>query len=267
VGWRLLTRTGLTAMTGVAAAGLVAFVFLITAQGGRPFVVAGHVGLGGAVFLAGRFAIAAAHETAHGFALTACGRRVREAGLKLVLIFPYVYVDTSEGWLEPARRRIAISGAGPASDLVLGGAFALMCLASVPGAGRDILYQLAIGAYLGAAFNLNPFVERDGYQMLVDVLREPGLRGRARGALAGRLRGDRDVPPVLWRYGALGLAWSVVAGGLVVAVSVRTAESLRATLPDGLVASGLVLVCGLLSASVVLPVARLLRGRRRAAGA
>ena len=266
-GWRLFTRTALTSLTAVAACGLFAFVVLLATQHGRPFVVAGHVGIGGAVFLAGRFAVAAVHETAHGLALAACGRRVREAGLKLVLIFPYVYVDTSEAWLEPARRRIAISAAGPISDLVLGGTFALMCLASAPGVARDILFQLALGAYLGAAFNLNPFVERDGYHVLVDVLREPGLRERARDALGRRLRGDGNVPPVLWRYGALGILWSVVATGLVVAVSLRTADSLRATLPDGLVAAGLTIFCAVLSSAVVLPVARLLRGRRRTAGA
>ena len=49
----------------------------------------------------GALFVAAVHETAHGLALAACGRRVREAGLKLVLVFPYAYVDTSEAWLEP----------------------------------------------------------------------------------------------------------------------------------------------------------------------
>ena len=48
-----------------------------------------------------------------GSTLASYGRRVRKAGLKLLLIFPYAYVDTSEAWFEPRRRRIAISAAGP----------------------------------------------------------------------------------------------------------------------------------------------------------
>ena len=92
------------------------------------------------------------------------------------------------------RRRIAVSAAGPVSDLVLGGAFSLVCLALPAGSVRDVVFQLAFGAYLGALLNLNPLLDRDGYHILVDVLREPGLRTRAlaqlRLRLAGRGRGD-----------------------------------------------------------------------------
>src|SRR3954454_19815386 len=238
-GWRLATDPALVAMAAIAVAGPIALVVLLAGGLARPLVVADRVGLGGAVFLIGRALVAAVHETAHGLALSACGRRVREAGLKLLFVFPYVYVDTSEAWLEPRRRRIVVSAAGPASDLVLGGAFAIAALASEPGALRDILYQFTIGAYLGAAFNLNPFIERDGYHVLVDVLREPGLRARAREAFVRRLRGEAEVPEVLWRYGVLGVVWSLAAAGLVMTVSLRTAGALRASLPDTAVGAGL----------------------------
>jgi putative peptide zinc metalloprotease protein len=260
-GWRLATDPGLVAMAAIALAGLVAFLMLLAGGLAKPLVVADRVGLGGFVFLIGRALVAAVHETAHGLALAACGRRVREAGLKLLFVFPYAYVDTSEAWLEPRRRRIVVSAAGPASDLVLGGAFAVAALASEPGALRDILYQLTVGAYLGAAFNLNPFIERDGYHVLVDVLREPGLRTRAREAFVGRLRGDGEVPAVLWRYGALGVAWSLVSAALVITVSLRTAEALRPAVPDSAVGAGLLVTWTLLLAPVVLLLARALRAR------
>ncbi len=80
------------------------------------------------MFLLGRFAIVAVHETAHGLAMSSFGRRVEKAGLKLVVILPYAYVDTSQAWFEPRRRRIAVSAAGPVSDLALGAIFALCCL-------------------------------------------------------------------------------------------------------------------------------------------
>ena len=260
-GWRLATDPALVAMAAIALAGPIAFVVLLAGGLARPLVVADRVGLGGFVFLLGRALVAAAHETAHGLALAACGRRVREAGLKLLFVFPYAYVDTSEVWLEPRRRRIVVSAAGPASDLVLGGAFAVAALASEPGVVRDILYQLTIGAYLGAAFNLNPFIERDGYQVLVDVLREPGLRARAREAFVGRLRGDGEVPAILWRYGALGVVWSLVSAALVISVSLRTAAALRPAMPDSAVGAGLLLTWTLLLAPVVLLLGRALRGR------
>jgi putative peptide zinc metalloprotease protein len=175
-GRSVLSRPGLVTLAAIALSGLVAFAALIIGRYGTPFVVAHKVGIGAAVFVAGRLAVAAVHETAHGVVMSSFGRRVREAGFKIVLIFPYVYVDTSDAWFESKRRRIAVSAAGPASDLVLGGTFALCCLVLGAGALRDIFFQLAFGAYVGAFFNLNPWVPRDGYQIAVDVLKPRTLR-------------------------------------------------------------------------------------------
>jgi putative peptide zinc metalloprotease protein len=191
----LLTRVGLTGLAAIGLAGLVAFVVLVVGRYGTPFVVASKVGLGGVVFVVGRLLVAAVHETAHGLVMASFGRPVREAGLKFVLVFPYAYVDTSDAWFEPRRRRVAVSAAGPGSDLVLGGAFALACLGAAAGPLRDVLFQLACGAYLGAFFNLNPLVPRDGYQIALDVLSPRGLR-RAR---------------VAWALGGVALAGALFA--------------------------------------------------------
>jgi putative peptide zinc metalloprotease protein len=165
------------------------------------------------------------------------GRRVRAAGLKLVLIFPYVYVDTSDAWFEPRRRRIAVSAAGPVSDLSLGGGFALACLVAPAGAVRDIVFQLAFGAYVGAFANLNPLIERDGYHIVVDVLREPALRRRAREQLRRRIAGGGRASdsPSLARYSLLGLVWSVLGAGLAVAMSLRYQPMFARLAPDPVV--------------------------------
>jgi putative peptide zinc metalloprotease protein len=192
-GFLLFTLAGRLALLAVGVGGIAAFADLLITRKATPFVVGGRVGVGALVFMLGRLAVAALHESAHGLTMAACGRRVQNAGIKLLLIFPYVFVDTSEAWLEPRRRRIAISLAGPACDLVLGGAFALACLATA-GSWREVFFQLSFGAYLGALFNLNPLLDRDGYHVLVDLLGEPGLRSRARARLAARLAA-RSVEP------------------------------------------------------------------------
>ena len=79
------------------------------------------------------------------------------------------------------------------SDFSLGAIFSICCLALPAGTVRDIFFQLAFAGYVGAFFNLNPFIERDGYHMLVDWLREPGLRRRAREQFARRLSGGGRV--------------------------------------------------------------------------
>jgi putative peptide zinc metalloprotease protein len=229
----LFTPTALGALALLAVSGLAAFAYLVAGRYGTPFVVASHVGIGGAVFIVGRLAVAALHESAHGLTMAAFGRRVGRAGLKLVLIFPYAFVDTSQAWFLSRRRRIAVSAAGPASDAAVGGLFAWVCLLLGAGAIRDICFQLAFGAYVGALVNLNPFVERDGYHVLADVLRIPGLRRRARAELQRRLSRDGagTRSPVLTRYALAGLAWSAVAAGAAVAMSLRYAPMLKAIVP------------------------------------
>ena len=226
-GWMLLTRPALVALALLAVAGLGVFAFLVAHRYGTPFVVASKFGLGGLVFLLGRSAVVAVHELAHGLVMTSYGRRVERAGLKLLLVFPYAFVDTSQAWFEPRRRRIAISAAGPASDVVLGAVFSIACLLAAPGTVRDICFQLAFGAYLGACFNLNPFLDRDGYHILVDVLREPNLRRRARTS-AGDSR-------VLARYAAFASGWSVIAALFVVATTLRYRHAFDSVAPAWLV--------------------------------
>jgi putative peptide zinc metalloprotease protein len=231
-GWLLFTRGGLAAVAATALAGIVAFIFLIVARYGTPFVVAHKVALGALVFFAGRLLMVLAHESAHGLTMASFGRRIGEAGVKLVLVFPYAYVDTSDAWFEPRRRRIAISAAGPVCDLTLGGVFALACLATAPGSLRDVFFQLAFGAYLGALFNLNPLLERDGYQILVDVLREPGLRPRALEYVRRRLSGGEGTDSqLLRRYGLFSLVWTFATVVFAIAFSLRYEQALAATAP------------------------------------
>jgi len=222
-GWLLFTRPALVAIGLLALAGVGVFAYLVAGRYGTPFVVASKLGIGGLVFLLGRFAVVAVHELAHGLAMASFGRKVSKAGFKLILVFPYAYVDTSEAWFEPRRRRIAISAAGPVSDLALGAVFSI-CALVFAGTVREVFFQLAFAAYVGAFFNLNPFLDRDGYHILVDVLREPGLRKRAKEQFERRLsgRGRRETDsPAFARYSVAGLAWGVMAVGFAVFMSLR----------------------------------------------
>jgi putative peptide zinc metalloprotease protein len=241
------------------------FPYLVAGRYGTPFVVARKVGVGALVFLLGRLAVVAVHETAHGLTMASYGRRVRRAGVKVLLIFPYAFVDTSEAWFEPRRRRIAITAAGPVSDLSLGAVFSLCCLALPAGSLRDIFFQLAFAAYVGALFNLNPFVERDGYQILVDVLREPGLRRRAREQLFRRAGGDRRPgdSPLLGRYAAAGVVWSALAGGLAVGMSLRYESRLAVVAADWIVWAVLIILWFGFFIPLIVVLAGLLRQRRR----
>jgi putative peptide zinc metalloprotease protein len=242
-GWSLFTPPALVALGVVAVLGLIAFAALIVSGGGTPLVVAQKVGLGAVVFVLGRFLLVICHELAHGMCAESFGRPVTRAGFKIALIFPYVFVDTTDAWFESRRRRIAISLAGPLSDLTLGGAFALACWLSDAGALRDILFQLAFGGYVGALFNLNPLLERDGYHVLVDALREPGLRRRAAKRLTDAIAGVDEYetgagpgqPRRLLGYGIASMCWSMVMVAFAVVMSLRYYQRLSGLIPPTLV--------------------------------
>jgi putative peptide zinc metalloprotease protein len=220
--WILFTTPALLLLAALAVGGLAAWVYLIEGRYGTPFVVASRIGLGGLIFIAGRFLVVALHELAHGLTAASYGRRVPRAGFKLLLIFPYAFVDTSDAWFESRRRRMAISAAGPASDLIVGGTFALCALAA-GGNVRAIFFQLALAAYVGAFFNLNPLIDRDGYQLLVDALREPGLRRRSRERFAAILSGrprPGHASKALVTYAVASLGWSLSLVGFAILVPV-----------------------------------------------
>jgi putative peptide zinc metalloprotease protein len=264
-GWRLLTVPSLATIAVLVITGLAVFPYLVVGRYGTPFVVAQKVGVGALIFLLGRLAVVALHEAAHGLTMASYGRRVRRAGLKVLLIFPYAFVDTSEAWFEPRRRRIAISVAGPISDLSLGALFSICCLALPAGTLREIFFQLAFAAYVGAVFNLNPFVERDGYQILIDVLREPGLRRRAREQLFRRLSGQRQSgdSPLLSRYAAAGVAWSALAACFAVGMSLRYESRLTEVASEPIVWAVLAVLWVGFFLPVIVVLAGPLRQRRR----
>jgi putative peptide zinc metalloprotease protein len=235
-GWVLFSSAALGVLAVIALGGLVAFAALIIGRYGTPFVVARRVGLGALVFVVARFALVVCHELAHGLVAESFGRPISRAGIKVALVFPYVFVDTTDAWFESRRRRMMISLAGPASDIILGGAFALACLVTAPGSVRDILFQVAFGGYVGALFNLNPLMERDGYHVLVDLLQEPGLRRRATRHLHDVLsgRGPADSRRLLI-YAVASLLWSVLTVAFAVVLSLRYYPILAKLAPPALV--------------------------------
>jgi putative peptide zinc metalloprotease protein len=265
-GWILFTRPAFVLMGAVTAAGLASWIYMVAARYGTPFVVARKIGLGGLVFLLGRFVMVAFHELGHGLTVASFGRRVPRAGLKLMMVFPYAFVDTSDAWFEPRRRRLAISGAGPVSDFTIGGAFSLAAFALSKGTMRDILFNLAFAAYIGGLFNLNPFLERDGYHMLVDMVREPGLRRRSRQWLSARLVGqplEGNATRFFKFYAVTSTIW--LASGLIFAIigTIRVYPRLVEIAPPEVVWAVLALVYLVCLLPVALIVGRPLLTRRR----
>ncbi|MDX6555024.1 MAG: putative peptide zinc metalloprotease protein [Miltoncostaeaceae bacterium] len=269
-GWVLLTAPALSLAALVAVVGALAMAAVL-AGGGAPLRVAGSVGFGALAFLLGRVALVAAHEAAHALVLVELGRAPRRAGLKAVLGIPFAFVDTSAAWFEPRRRRMAVAAAGPAADLVLAGAAALAALALPGGTPRQVALQLAFAGYAGALLNLNPLLDRDGYHLLADALRQPGLRTRSRArlrdALAGRpvAAGDAGAPVA---YALCVLAGTLAMPAVVVLLwgpELRALAERHLDHPGAALGAGLAVLVGLALIPLVATAAAPLAQRRRAA--
>ncbi len=121
------------------------------------------------------------HELSHAMTCKHAGGRIHTCGIMFYYGMISVFVDTTDSWRLPRARRILVSLAGPFTDLCAAGA--LLCLFRVlpPDAGpvRDVLLVLTLFLALTALMNLNPFLETDGYYMLLDALGLVSLRPRA----------------------------------------------------------------------------------------
>ena len=238
----------------LSVAGLAVFAYLVGARYWTPLVVAHRLWVGGLVFIVGRFLIVMLHELAHGLALAHYKRKTTRAGIRVLFIFPYAFVDTSEAYFESRMHRIVISLAGPATDFSLAALFGILCAVSPKGNVRDVFFQLAFAGYVGAFFNANPFLDRDGYQILSEWLREPKLKERARAQLKARMSGvmtEEEGSPVLARYAVAGLVWSVIGVGFVLVLSLRYYDRLSALAPHSVVLGGFILFAIVLLLPVV----------------
>ena len=140
-----------------------------------------------------QLAVTLTHETAHALSCKSYGREVRDGGFLLYLGLPACYVDTSDIWLEPRAHRLRTSWAGPGSNLAMAGILALAVAATPWRPLAAFLFQVALLAALAGLVNLIPFLELDGYYLLVDWLDLPNLRRRALEALLGSRW--RRMPP------------------------------------------------------------------------
>jgi putative peptide zinc metalloprotease protein len=121
----------------------------------------------------------ALHESAHALVCKANGLKVGEFGVVVNMLgIPAPYVNTNDTWMAPRRVRMMVSAAGPYSNILIAG----LCAALAGGYAplQPFLLRVAAFNYLLAFVNLNPWMASDGYFLLMDFLRLPGLRSGAR---------------------------------------------------------------------------------------
>lgn len=185
--WPLFTRPGLVVSGLVALAGVALFLQMLFAGTYPLLMTAGSYGLGLLVLLLANYIMIFFHECGHALTCKHYGRSILKGGMMFYYGSPAFFVDTTDIWMAPKAARIATSFAGVTADLVVGGLL-IIVIALFPGLPvAAVLFQAAAMAYLGVVMNLAPFMELDGYFVLMDWLEIPLLRKKSLGFVRERL--------------------------------------------------------------------------------
>jgi putative peptide zinc metalloprotease protein len=206
----------------VSLAGLAAFLLTLH-QGGFSLVSTGGsliLGLGLLIVL--NYASIISHELAHALACKHFGRKVNGGGTMLYLGLPAFYVDTTDAWMLPKPQRMTVSAVGAFAQMFLAGVSAGVAWAAPHLPLSPLFFKFAVLSYLSIFLNLNPFLELDGYFLLIDWLEMPVLKERARDfvkkELISKLRSKNPFSSEEKTYAAFGLgglAWSALALAVV----------------------------------------------------
>lgn len=121
------------------------------------------------------------HELAHAYAARRYGVRVPTIGVAFLVLWPFLYTDTSETWkLADHRKQLVVACAGMAAELILAVFSTLLWALAPEGGARNVLFILASTTWvMTLAINLSPFMRFDGYFVLSDLLGFPNLHERA----------------------------------------------------------------------------------------
>ena len=185
--WILFTLPVQVLFLLVTLSGIALFVGQFTSGEYDLFQVQGSYGLGLLVLLVIDVFVIVLHEGAHAFTTKNYGRDVIRGGFLIYLGMPAFFVDTTDIWLSPKRARIAVSWAGPYSELIMGGVCSWLILMVQDPLAANFLFKFAFFFYVGAFLNLNPLLELDGYYILMDWLELPMLRARSFAFVKGPL--------------------------------------------------------------------------------
>jgi len=177
----------------------------------------GSVLLGLAVLILLNYIAIICHEISHALACKHYGRTVNGGGTTLYMGLPAFYVDITDAWMLPKKKRMVVTAVGGLAQFFLAGLAAGLAWFLPPNPLSPFLYKFSVLSYLSVFLNLNPLLELDGYYLLIDWLDTPGLKDRAREflrkSLIGKLRRREKLSfeeRIYAAFGLGGLVWSAL---------------------------------------------------------
>ena len=124
------------------------------------------------------------HEYGHALTCKRLGRRCHEIGVMFLVFIPCLYCNVSDASMLPNKwKRMAVTAAGVAVEIVLAATCLWVWRLSSPGFVNDLSLAIAIVCSANTLFiNGNPLLRFDGYFLLADYVEIPHLAHAARQA-------------------------------------------------------------------------------------
>jgi len=216
VGWIFFTRLVLSLWLLSAVVGFVLF-FWIEAHGGPNILRFGGSYLLGTIALLLLYVVlVSVHEMGHALTTKHFGREVPRGGVMVYYGGPAFFMDTTDIWLEPRRRRMLVSAAGMIAVWGVGGLAMLYVVLQPASPLAQLAFMFGFVAFVSNSLQVLPLLELDGYFLLMDWLEIPMLRPRAlafvRGELWRKLRAREPFnreERIFAIYGSLALVYSI----------------------------------------------------------
>ena len=222
IGRIFFTRPVLILWALLSIVGVTLFIYQMTHGGRDPLRFGGSPDgsyiLGLILFIPLLLITISVHESGHALATKHFGRDVPRGGVMLYYGMPAFFMDTTDIWMEPRRRRMVVSAAGMIAVWGVGGIAMLLVMLYPHTLLAAIAFQFAFVAFVSNSLNLLPLLELDGYFLLMDWLELPLLRARSlafvRSDLWRKLRGREGFnreERIFAVFGSLALVYSVFA--------------------------------------------------------
>lgn len=130
------------------------------------------------------------HEMSHAYSAKRYGLYVPSMGIALIVLWPVLYTDVTDGWkIRNRRHRIYVSAAGIIAETIIAGACTIGWALTHPGVLNNIFFVVASVTWISTlVINLNPAIRFDGYYILSDLWGVDNLQPRTFAVTRWKLR-------------------------------------------------------------------------------
>lgn len=136
-------------------------------------------------------AVKIVHELSHAYTAKRFGIYVPSMGIGLIVLWPVLYTDVTDGWkLSSRRQRLYVSAAGVIAETIIAGLCTIGWAFTSPGVLNNIFFVIASVTWVSTlVVNLNPAIRFDGYYILSDLWGVDNLQQRTFDVARWKLRG------------------------------------------------------------------------------